>query len=52
VTGIAASVRAVIWTAEGIAELRRWITEVEPNRSIRNETRANLFLVPPRACGG
>jgi hypothetical protein len=51
VKGIAASVRAVIWTAEGIAELRRWITEVEPNRSIRND-RANLFLVPPRACGG
>lgn len=31
-------------TPEGIAELRRWITEVEPNRSIRNETLLRIFF--------
>jgi DNA-binding PadR family transcriptional regulator len=32
-------------TAEGIAELRRWITEVEPTtRAIRNETLVRVFF--------
>jgi PadR family transcriptional regulator AphA len=31
-------------TREGIAELRRWITEVEPNRAIRNETLLRVFF--------
>jgi PadR family transcriptional regulator AphA len=32
-------------TAEGIAELRHWITEVEPNRSTRNETLLRVFFL-------
>jgi PadR family transcriptional regulator AphA len=31
-------------TEEGIAELRRWITDVEPARSIRNETLLRTFF--------
>jgi DNA-binding PadR family transcriptional regulator len=31
-------------TSEGIAELRRWITEDEPNRSTRNETLLRTFF--------
>jgi PadR family transcriptional regulator, regulatory protein AphA len=31
-------------TEEGIAELRRWITEVEPARGIRNETLLRVFF--------
>jgi PadR family transcriptional regulator, regulatory protein AphA len=31
-------------TAEGIAELRRWITEDEPSRVIRNETLVRVFF--------
>jgi DNA-binding PadR family transcriptional regulator len=31
-------------TDEGIAELRRWITEVEPARGIRNETLLRVFF--------
>jgi DNA-binding PadR family transcriptional regulator len=31
-------------TDEGIAELRRWITEVEPTRGIRNETLLRVFF--------
>jgi DNA-binding PadR family transcriptional regulator len=31
-------------TPEGIAELRRWITDVEPNRAIRNETLVRVFF--------
>jgi PadR family transcriptional regulator AphA len=39
-------------TPEGIAELRRWITEVEPSRFIRNETLLRIFfsyLIDPAA---
>jgi PadR family transcriptional regulator, regulatory protein AphA len=31
-------------TEEGIAELRRWITDVEPARGIRNETLLRVFF--------
>jgi PadR family transcriptional regulator, regulatory protein AphA len=31
-------------TAEGIAELRRWIIEDEPTRAIRNETLLRVFF--------
>ena len=31
-------------TEEGIAELRRWITHVEPARGIRNETLLRVFF--------
>jgi PadR family transcriptional regulator, regulatory protein AphA len=31
-------------TPEGIAELRRWITEDEPNRAIRNDTLLRVFF--------
>jgi DNA-binding PadR family transcriptional regulator len=31
-------------TEQGIAELRRWITEVEPTHSIRNETLLRVFF--------
>ena len=31
-------------TAEGLAELRRWITEVEPGRATRNETLLRVFF--------
>jgi PadR family transcriptional regulator AphA len=31
-------------TAEGIAELRRWITDVEPARGTRNETLLRMFF--------
>jgi PadR family transcriptional regulator, regulatory protein AphA len=31
-------------TEEGIAELRRWITEVEPARGVRNETLLRIFF--------
>jgi PadR family transcriptional regulator, regulatory protein AphA len=31
-------------TPEGIAELRRWITEDEPNRSVRNDTLLRVFF--------
>jgi PadR family transcriptional regulator AphA len=31
-------------TQEGIAELRRWITEVEPAHGIRNETLLRVFF--------
>lgn len=32
-------------TREGVAELRRWITEVEPSRGTRNETLLRTFFV-------
>jgi PadR family transcriptional regulator, regulatory protein AphA len=32
-------------TEEGVAELRRWITEVEPSRGTRNETLLRTFFV-------
>jgi DNA-binding PadR family transcriptional regulator len=32
-------------TPEGVAELRRWITEVEPSRGTRNETVLRAFFV-------
>jgi PadR family transcriptional regulator, regulatory protein AphA len=32
-------------TAEGVAELRRWITEVEPTRSTRNDVLLRTFFV-------
>jgi PadR family transcriptional regulator, regulatory protein AphA len=31
-------------TEEGIAELRRWITDVEPARGVRNETLLRVFF--------
>jgi PadR family transcriptional regulator AphA len=31
-------------TEEGVAELRRWITDVEPARGIRNETLLRVFF--------
>jgi DNA-binding PadR family transcriptional regulator len=31
-------------TEEGLAELRRWITEVEPSRGLRNETLLRVFF--------
>jgi PadR family transcriptional regulator AphA len=31
-------------TEEGLAELRRWITDVEPARGIRNETLLRVFF--------
>jgi PadR family transcriptional regulator, regulatory protein AphA len=31
-------------TPEGIAELRRWITDVEPSRAVRNETLVRAFF--------
>ena len=31
-------------TEEGIAELRRWITDVEPDRGLRNETLLRVFF--------
>ena len=31
-------------TTEGIAELHRWITDVEPNRSVRNDTLLRIFF--------
>jgi PadR family transcriptional regulator, regulatory protein AphA len=42
-------------TAEGIAELRRWITEDEPTQVIRNETLVRVFfsyLVDPAEAEG
>jgi PadR family transcriptional regulator, regulatory protein AphA len=32
-------------TEEGIAELRRWITDVEPTHGIRNETLLRVFFI-------
>jgi DNA-binding PadR family transcriptional regulator len=31
-------------TPEGISELRRWITDVEPSRAVRNETLLRIFF--------
>ena len=40
-------------TEDGLAELRRWITEVEPTRGTRNETLLRVFFAylvdPPEA---